>query len=117
MELEHRAYWAIKQLNFNLTKAGSLRKLQLNELEEMRNDAYDWKLRSQWTGRFIVHSVFFYGTIEIEDPKNGSTFKFENQVLNPSSYDPLSQKSSLEDTLKEFMEITGQSTIQVLQPE
>jgi hypothetical protein len=42
--------------------------------------------------------------------------QFENQVLNPSSYDPLPQKS-LEDTLKEFMEITGQSTIQVLQPE
>jgi hypothetical protein len=41
IELEHRAYWAIKQLNFNLTKAGSQRKLQLNELEELRNDAYN----------------------------------------------------------------------------
>jgi hypothetical protein len=39
--LEHRAYWAIKQLNFKLLKAGSQRKLQLNELEELRNDAYD----------------------------------------------------------------------------
>jgi len=42
VELEHRAYCAIKQLNFNLTKAGSQRKLQLNELEELRNDAYDY---------------------------------------------------------------------------
>jgi hypothetical protein len=41
VKLEHQAYWAIKQLNFNLTKAGSQRKLQLNELEELRNDAYD----------------------------------------------------------------------------
>jgi hypothetical protein len=41
--------------------------------------------------------------------------QFENQVVHPSSYDPLPQKSSLEDTLKELIEITGQSTIQVLQ--
>ena len=41
VELEHRAYWAIKQFNFALDKAGAHRKLQLNELEEIRNDAYD----------------------------------------------------------------------------
>ena len=41
VELEHRAYWAIKQLNFNFLKVGSQRKLQLTELEELRNDAYD----------------------------------------------------------------------------
>jgi hypothetical protein len=34
-------YWAMKQLNFNLSKVGSQRKLQLNELEELRSDAYD----------------------------------------------------------------------------
>jgi hypothetical protein len=43
--------------------------------------------------------------------------QFENQVLHPSSYDPLPQKSLLEDTLKIFMERTGQSTIQVPEPE
>ena len=41
VELEHKAYWAIKQLNFNILKAGSQMKLQLNELEELKNDAYD----------------------------------------------------------------------------
>jgi hypothetical protein len=41
VELEHRAYWAIKQLNFNITKASDQRKLQMDELEELRNDSYD----------------------------------------------------------------------------
>ncbi|XP_026396562.1 uncharacterized protein LOC113291217, partial [Papaver somniferum] len=41
VELEHRAYWAIKELNFSLDEAGIQRKLQLNELEELRNEAYD----------------------------------------------------------------------------
>ena len=41
VELEHRALWAIKQLNFDLEKAGELQKLQISELEELRNDAYD----------------------------------------------------------------------------
>ncbi|XXG62591.1 hypothetical protein AAC387_Pa05g0918 [Persea americana] len=41
VELEHRAYWEIKRLNFDLEKAGVQRKLQLAELEEMRNDSYE----------------------------------------------------------------------------
>jgi hypothetical protein len=41
------------------------------------------KLRSQWTCPFIVRSVFSHGAIEIEDPKNGSTFKVNRQRLKP----------------------------------
>ncbi|KAB2625957.1 hypothetical protein D8674_017617 [Pyrus ussuriensis x Pyrus communis] len=41
MELEHRAYWAIKKFNFDYKDAGIARKLQLNELEELRNEAYE----------------------------------------------------------------------------
>ena len=120
VELEHRAVWAIKELNLNLNMAGSQRKLQLSELEEIRNDCYEnskiykektrkfhdqsisrktfapdqkvllynsrlhlfpGKLRSRWTGPYIVHTVYPHGAVEIKDPKNGQKFKVNGHRL------------------------------------
>ena len=41
VELEYKAIWAIKKLNFDSKAAKEDRLLQLNELEELRNEAYD----------------------------------------------------------------------------
>ncbi|XP_077247236.1 uncharacterized protein LOC143886953 [Tasmannia lanceolata] len=41
VELEQKSFWAIKKLNFDLSAVGNHRRLQLTELEELRNYAYE----------------------------------------------------------------------------
>ncbi|XP_062103532.1 uncharacterized protein LOC133814609 [Humulus lupulus] len=41
IELEHRAYWAMRKLNFDESAVEQNRLLQLNELDEFRNEAYE----------------------------------------------------------------------------
>ncbi|XP_050232946.1 uncharacterized protein LOC126681448 [Mercurialis annua] len=67
LELEHRAYWAIKKLNFDFKKAGEKRLLQLNELDEFRFMAYEnaklYKEKTkQWHDAHIAPKVLEVGS-------------------------------------------------------
>ncbi|XP_058767896.1 uncharacterized protein LOC131641608 [Vicia villosa] len=120
VELEHRALWALKFLNFDTTLAGHKRKDQLHELEELRDQAYHsnklykdkvrayhdkkvrcksfhegqmvllfnsrlrlfpGKLKSKWSGPFVVKEVRDYGAIVIEDPKSKESWTVNGQRL------------------------------------
>ena len=41
LPLEYKAMWAVKKLNYDFQAIKEKRLLQMNELEKLRNEAYD----------------------------------------------------------------------------
>nr|GEU66684.1 reverse transcriptase domain-containing protein [Tanacetum cinerariifolium] len=64
IKLEHKAYWALKHCNYDLKTAGDNQKVQINELNELRDQAYENSL------------IYKEKTKRIHD------FKIKNRVFN-----------------------------------
>ena len=66
VEIEYKAWWAIRNLNMDMNRAGLKRMLEINKLEEMGNDAYfNSKFakdrQKKWHDRFITRKTFNQG--------------------------------------------------------
>ncbi|CAM8907397.1 unnamed protein product [Rhodiola kirilowii] len=66
VELEYKAMWAVKELNFETKASGEKRLLQLNELDEIRLDSYEssriYKEKTRrWHDKLILKRQFSVG--------------------------------------------------------
>ena len=63
LELDYKAMWAIKKLNCDFQAAKEKRLLQMNELEELRNEAYDNAMiyKDKWHDQKILRREFKAG--------------------------------------------------------
>ncbi|GJY15767.1 reverse transcriptase domain-containing protein [Tanacetum coccineum] len=87
IKLEHKAYWALKHVNFDLKTAERTKKLHDSKIKNRifnvgdrvllfnsRLKIFSGKLKTRWSGPFTITKVFPYGTIELSQP-DGPNFK------------------------------------------
>nr|GEU80405.1 reverse transcriptase [Tanacetum cinerariifolium] len=77
IKLEHIAYWALKHANFDLAVAGDHRKVQLNELNELRDHAYENSLIYKEKIKRIHDSKIKTRVFNVEDSKEARKIRIQ----------------------------------------
>ena len=68
-------------------------------LYDSRLHLFRGKMNTHLTSPYIVKTVFSYGAVEIEDPKDGNIFKVNGHRLKPflEGFEPELESTLLED--------------------
>ncbi|XP_057755868.1 uncharacterized protein LOC130975052 [Arachis stenosperma] len=125
VEVEHKAFWAVRECNMGLENAGAERKLQLQELENLCLEAYDnsrlykekvkavhdkhikrlrlmpGKLRSRWECPYRVENAEPYGVFHLSHPSSSNFIKVNGHRLKLYHGEKMKNNKELEIFLLE----------------
>ncbi|RVW19754.1 hypothetical protein CK203_113354 [Vitis vinifera] len=87
VEVEYKAWWAIKKLNMDLSRAGmkSLQRIPegTKSLCMTLSSTSSGKLKSRWIGPFTIQQVHSNGVVELLNSNSTESFKVNGHRLKP----------------------------------